>query len=39
VYERTRSIWAPIAIHVVNNSTSVILVYLVMLLQPLLGGK
>ncbi|HEY3344573.1 MAG TPA: CPBP family intramembrane glutamic endopeptidase [Anaerolineaceae bacterium] len=39
VFERTRSIWAPIAIHVVNNSSSVILVYLVYLLQPLVGGK
>ncbi len=27
VFERTRSIWAPIAIHAVNNSISVILVY------------
>jgi membrane protease YdiL (CAAX protease family) len=28
VFERTRSIWAPIAIHALNNSIAVILVYL-----------
>jgi hypothetical protein len=32
VFERTRSIWAPIAIHAVNNSLSVILVYLALAL-------
>jgi len=28
VFERTRSIWAPIAVHAVNNSLAVVLVYL-----------
>ncbi len=34
VYERTRSIWAPIAIHAFNNSLAVVLVYLTLALKP-----
>ena len=36
VFERTRSIWAPIAVHVVNNSLAVILVYFALAFS---GGK
>jgi membrane protease YdiL (CAAX protease family) len=37
-YERTRSIWCPIAIHAVNNSLSVILLYFALWLAKFLGN-
>jgi membrane protease YdiL (CAAX protease family) len=36
VYEKTKSLWFPIAIHVVNNSFAFLLVYLMTLLEPML---
>jgi membrane protease YdiL (CAAX protease family) len=33
-YERTRSLWLPVAIHAVNNSLAVLLMYAVLALQP-----
>jgi len=38
VFEKTRSIWVPIAIHAANNSLAVILVYLATLLVKMLPG-
>ncbi|MBN1266218.1 MAG: CPBP family intramembrane metalloprotease [Anaerolineales bacterium] len=41
LYEKTRSIWAPIAVHMLNNSLAVVLIYFSMLVMeqygPLLG--
>jgi len=38
VFEKTRSIWVPFAIHAANNSLAVILVYLATLLVKMLPG-
>jgi len=40
LYERTRSIWVPVAVHALNNSLAIVLIYLSMLLaeQGLLPG-
>lgn len=38
VFEKTRSIWVPVAIHAANNSLAVILVYLAALLAKLVPG-
>jgi membrane protease YdiL (CAAX protease family) len=38
VFEKTRSIWVPFAIHAANNSLAVVLVYLATLLVKMLPG-
>jgi membrane protease YdiL (CAAX protease family) len=38
VFERGRSLWLPILIHMINNSLAVVLLYTVLLLQPRLSG-
>jgi membrane protease YdiL (CAAX protease family) len=36
IYERSQSLWVPVAVHAVNNSLAVALLYTVLVLQPLL---
>jgi membrane protease YdiL (CAAX protease family) len=36
--ERTHSIWVPVTVHIVNNSTSILLLYAILLLQQLFPG-
>jgi hypothetical protein len=36
IYERSQSLWVPVAVHAVNNSLAVALLYTVLALQPLL---
>jgi membrane protease YdiL (CAAX protease family) len=38
-YEYTRSLWVAIAIHALNNSMAIVLIYLLLLIQAFLKGQ
>ncbi len=38
IFERGRSLWLPILIHIINNSLAVVFLYMLLVLQPRLSG-